>query len=100
MLKDGDGYERLKGEKISDGKYQFTCELSADSTIFVIPAGDGNGDGVLDIRDIMLAQDIALQRTAPEGMNLAFDLNDDGSVTSNEVSRILAAALGKEGRDW
>lgn len=100
LLKDGDGYERLKGEKISDGKYQFTCELSADSTIFVIPAGDGNGDGVLDIRDIMLAQDIALQRTAPEGMNLAFDLNDDGSVTSDEVSRILAAALGKEGLDW
>ena len=55
---------------------------------------------MLDIRDIMLAQDIALQRTAPEGMNLAFDLNDDGSVTSNEVSRILAAALGKEGLDW
>lgn len=100
ILKKGDHYERLKAEEVSDNKYNFTFELTEDSTIFIVPAGDGNGDGAVDIRDIMLAKDISLQEAEVNGISLAFDLDGDRKVTAGEVSRILSAALKKERLEW
>ena len=57
--------------------------------------GDVNGDGVIDVRDALLAMRAALELVElPEANLAAADINGDGSVTLTDALIILRTALG------
>ncbi len=70
-------------------------------TLAGAPDGDLNGDGVVDVADVSLAQRFALGLTTPTGAQLTHaDVAPagapDGVVDSADVSRIRRKALGLE----
>jgi pseudomonalisin/xanthomonalisin len=59
--------------------------------------GDINGDGVVDVADVALAERIALGRIVPTTSDMTHgDINGDGGIDASDVEHIRRKALGLE----
>ncbi len=67
--------------------------------LFLVPErqkGDINGDGVINVQDVVLTVNIILGKTTPTGeMEHAADANGDGMINVQDVVKIVNVILGK-----
>ncbi len=93
-------YTRLTATAV-EGGYAFTADLTADSQIAVVVAGDANGDGKITNADAGLIKAVVLKlETADALMLLTMDVNNSGTITNADTGLLIAVALGLEDLSW
>ena len=94
-------YTRLTATENVNGGYDFTTELTAESTIVVRLYGDINGNGRIAPNDYTLAKNIYLDSTYETAVlnKMLLDYNGDGRITVDEITLVRRAALG-QGIAW
>ena len=89
---------RFSGATVSDANAQSLPVATADGRITVAARkkGDVNGDGQINVLDVVRAVNIALGRIQPtDEERYAADANGDGVINVLDVVRIVNMALGR-----
>ena len=97
----GETYTRLTATAV-DGGYSFTADnMTADTTVAIVQAGDASGDGVVDGVDQAQTKAMALGKLSVSALNQAvLDVNKDGTVDGIDAAQLKAAVLGKLTLSW
>lgn len=93
-----------------DGTYTcLTPEGSGDTrtfhttkgTVWIFIRGDANGDGKLDVRDILAAKSDLLHRAQLDAIHkLAADANKDQKFNVSDILRLKATLLNRSNMNW
>lgn len=89
---------RFEDAKVSDAAGQSlpVRTITGIITVAARAKGDVNGDGTVDVLDVVKAVNFALGRTTPtEEERYAADVNEDGVIDILDVVRIVNIALGR-----
>jgi hypothetical protein len=93
-----DGTYTVLPATTEDGVHTYTAE-SADDQIVVAVKGDANGDGSLDISDVLGIVDAYTANTLTVLQNVVADVSNDNSVDITDVLAIVDAYVGN-GLSW
>ncbi len=96
----GQTYTRLTAVG-SGNTYSFTVNLTADSQIAVVVAGDTNGDGDLDVSDAAKVKAALLGQAELGALGeLAADVNYTNDMDVSDIARLKAVLLGEAELTW
>ena len=98
-LKDGK-YVALEATRTESGAYVFTAPEGVEQVLLVVK-GDANGDGIVDVSDILRIKSYNLGTASLDAVQLfATDTSGDDMADVADILRIKAHILGKTTLEW
>ena len=98
-LKDGK-YVALEATRTERGAYVFTAPEGVEQVLLVVK-GDANGDGIVDVSDILRIKSYNLGTASLDAVQLfATDTSGDDMADVADILRIKAHILGKTTLEW
>ena len=98
-LKDGK-YVALEATRTESGAYVFTAPEGVEQVLLVVK-GDANGDGIVDVSDILRIKSYNLGTASLDAVQLfAADTSGDDMADVADILRIKAHILGKTTLEW
>ena len=98
-LKDGK-YVALEATRTESGAYVFTAPEGVEQVLLVVK-GDANGDGIVDVSDILRIKSCNLGTASLDAVQLfAADASGDDMADVADILRIKAHILGKTTLEW
>ena len=97
----GQTYTRLTVSAVGND-HGFTADnMTADTILTVLTAGDVSGDGNINIVDISKLCAASLGKTSLSPLYIAnADTNGDGNINIVDISKLCAVSLGKSSLNW
>ena len=101
VVKIGETYQRLEATANGSGGYDFSHAGYSEAMEFIVATkGDTNGNGVLDLGDIVTAKAAFLNKTTIDELSwLIADLDGNG-LALGDIVKAKAFFLGKTTLDW
>ena len=83
----------VKGVIVANGELDLTKHQKAEIAVITLPAGDVNGDGTINSKDLNEIWSPAnyLKNTTDTGVNPLADLNGDGTINSKDLNIVWKA---------
>ncbi len=101
VLRTGDGFERLLCTTDGEGTHHFTLTVEEETELVLILRGDANGDGAVNMRDMLAIKKHAADTARLEGvLLLAADTDGDSAVDVRDVLSVKKQLAGTGQIEW